>query len=91
MSSEHTLQQHRSGWPSCAIWDPCVAGDRKPNSQIPGIRKGARFGGDLYIKVDLLSAARMVLPHIHTRCALLSRKLTHKINQIPVLKIRIYF
>ena len=59
-SSEHPLQQYRSGWPSCAMWDPCVAGDRKPNSQIPGLWGGmafcdltpspppckSRFGGD---------------------------------------------
>ena len=37
-SSEHPLQQHRSGWTSCAIWDPCVAGDESPTrkSQVPG-------------------------------------------------------
>ena len=33
-----TLQQHRSGWSSCAIWDPDVARDPKP--QMPGPRKG---------------------------------------------------
>ena len=44
-SSEHPLQQHRSGWPLCAIWDPYVAGDQKVNSQIPGHTLGYLFWG----------------------------------------------
>ena len=49
-SSEHPLQPHRSGWPSCAMWDPYVAGDRKPNSQIPGPTYIVRtfWGGSTY-------------------------------------------
>ena len=45
-SSEHPLQQHRSGWPLCAIWYPYVAGDQKANSKSQVPRWGYFFGGE---------------------------------------------
>ena len=44
-SSEHPLQQHRSGWPLCAIWYPYVAGDQKANSKSQVPRWGYLFRG----------------------------------------------
>ena len=35
-SIEHPVQKHRSGWPSCATWDPYGAGD--PESPLPNLR-----------------------------------------------------
>ncbi len=54
-SSAHPLQPHMSGWPSCAIWDPYVAGDRKPNSQIPGPTLVVPFWGGTTYKIVLTS------------------------------------
>ena len=54
-SSKHPLQQHRSGWSLCAIWDPCVAGDQKARSQIPGPTLGVPFWGASTINLLMLA------------------------------------
>ena len=51
-SSEHPFQQHRSGWPLCAIWDPYVAGDQKSQLANPRSHVGGTFFGRANIEID---------------------------------------
>ena len=53
-SSERALQPHSSGWPSCAVSDPCVAGDSNPKIQVP---RNVHVLGGVYINL---------LPHVTT-------------------------
>ena len=60
-SSEHPLQQYRSGWPLCAIWDPYVAGGQKANSQIPPGLDNAKAEREIPGSVGFAQGAHLVV------------------------------
>ena len=66
-SSEHPLQQHRSGWPLCAIWYPYVAGDQKANSKSQVPRWGYLFLGGIFAEIPNNRAFFRILPRFNNQ------------------------